>query len=297
MKRLVFLAAISGLTFSSALMAQTKQDLLSIQRDVADLQDRVRQLQSSQDEKMAALQALVQQALDSQTKMSASLATFERGATQKLADQQDKIAAPLAAMGGKIDSISDNFSTMSSTVADLQTRMRALDAKLSDISNAVRTLSAPPPAPAPAPNAAATPAAPQISAETLLENARRDYSKGNFELALSEYNDYTRLFPDSADAPGAAYYIGYIYYNNSQWDSAVKAFDKVDQMPESSHYTSDALYYKAVSLTKLDQRTEAGSAFKDYVRRYPHGDHVAAAHQNLQHLGMEARPRKRKVNP
>src|SRR6202044_3238337 len=45
----------------ASLLAQKKDDLTSIQRDVAQLEDQVRQLQKSQDEKNAALTALVQQ--------------------------------------------------------------------------------------------------------------------------------------------------------------------------------------------------------------------------------------------
>jgi len=33
--------------------------------------------------------------------------------------------------------------------------------------------------------------------------------------------------------------------------------------------------------------TDAVAALKEYIRLYPHGEHVAMAHTNLQHLAME----------
>jgi 2-(1,2-epoxy-1,2-dihydrophenyl)acetyl-CoA isomerase len=47
-----------------SLLAQRREDILSIQRDVAQLQDQIKQLQSSQDQKLAALESLIKQALN-----------------------------------------------------------------------------------------------------------------------------------------------------------------------------------------------------------------------------------------
>jgi len=57
-------AAYGLLVCPGLLLAQKREDILSIQRDVAQLQDQMKQMQTSQDQKFAALQALVQQAVD-----------------------------------------------------------------------------------------------------------------------------------------------------------------------------------------------------------------------------------------
>src|ERR1035438_5606209 len=81
------------------LFGQKKEDLLSIQRDIADMTDRVKQLQKAFDEKIAALTALVQQSIDASNKTNAAMAAMQREVDQKLADQQTKLVAPLATMG------------------------------------------------------------------------------------------------------------------------------------------------------------------------------------------------------
>ena len=282
----------------AALMAQRKEDLQSIQRDVAQLQEQVKELQRSQDEKIGALQTMLQQSVDASGKLTAGLASLERDIEGKLSDQQGKLVAPVATLGTRLDQMSDDLRSVSTNVADLVRRMSALDTKLTDISSAIRTLQTPAAAPPAAPGSpqsqvpgAATPAPPP--ADVIWENARRDYSGGKFEIALQEYADYLRYYPDTDNAPSAAYYIGYIYYNNTQYDQAVEAFDKVLAMPENPK-SAEALYYKAVSLMKTDgHRTDAGAAFREFIKKYPHSEHVAMAHANLRTLGLEPRAKKR----
>jgi hypothetical protein len=54
-----------------SLLAQRREDILSIQRDVAQLQDQIKQLQTSQDQKLTALESLIKQALDQSNQASA----------------------------------------------------------------------------------------------------------------------------------------------------------------------------------------------------------------------------------
>lgn len=298
MNRLLLIGLVCLNLCPAALMAQKKEDLQSIQRDVAQLQEQVKELQRSQDEKIGALQTVLQQSVDASNKVSAGLIALQHNLETKLADQQNQVVAPVASLGTRLDQMADDLRSVSTNVADLVRRMGGLDNKLTDISSAIRTLQTPAAAPPTPPGdqaqvpstAVAPPAAP--SADTLWENARRDYSGGKFDLALQEYSDYLRYYPDTDNAPSAAYYIGYIYFNAQQYDDAVKAFDKVLAMPENPK-SADALYYKGVSLMKSDHRTDAGAAFREFVKKYAHNEHAAMAHANLRNLGLEARTKKR----
>ncbi len=66
-----------GITLGSvALFGQRKEDLQSIQRDVAQLQEQVTNLQKSEDAKMAALQNMLQQAADGSNRVYHRLGSF-----------------------------------------------------------------------------------------------------------------------------------------------------------------------------------------------------------------------------
>lgn len=274
-----------GLVLSPVvLLPQKKEDLQSIQRDVVQLDEHIKALQSSQDAKMAALQSILQQALEASSKTAQILAAFERDVSSKMNDQQSKLVATL---GSKVDQMADDIRSLSTNMAELIRRFNKLDSTLADISNAIRTLPTPTPAPA-VPTSAATPGPPAgMSAESSFQSAYRDYMGGKDELAQQEFADYLKYYDKTENAPSAQYYIGMIYYRGNQFDDAVKAFDAVlERYPENSR-TQESLYQKALALSKASRRTEAGRVFQEYLRRYPHGDHVANAHQNLKSLGLE----------
>ena len=161
----VVLQVALGLALSSThAMAQKRDDFLSIQRDVAQLQDQVKQLQAGQDQKIATLESLIRQALDESGKVSSAAAALQRTLSERLDEQQARVEAPIAALGTKVDQSGDDVRAARENLADLTRRMANLDNKLADISSAVRTLSTPaaaPPPPgvivSPAPTASTTP--------------------------------------------------------------------------------------------------------------------------------------------
>lgn len=304
MRNAACLLALSLAASPALLFAQKREDLLEIQRDVAQLEDQVNQLQKSQDEKMAALTMLVQQALDASNKASASAAALQKNIGESLSDQQRKVAEPVAVLQTRMDGVSQDLGAVRENIADLSRRLATLDSKLTDIGTAVRTLSAPPAAPPPNPGAALTGpasgtapgAAPGVSAETLWENARRDDTSGKGDLAMSEYLQYIKTFPDLSNAPKAQFYIGQLYDRAKQYEDAADAFDAVVERFPKNEKTCDAMYMKGVELMKAkNRRTDAASAFKDYVKACPGDDNISNAKSHLRTLGMStSSSRKRK---
>jgi TolA-binding protein len=287
------LLVLTVLLASGTLQAQKREDFIALQRDVAQLQDQMKQLQRSQDEKMAALTALVQQALEASSKVSTSLSTLQTSLSTSLSEQQGRVVAPVAALGTKVDQMSDDFRGVRENVSALSAHLNRLDDKLTDISTAVRTLSAPPAAPPPPATATGGPTPPPgVSAESLYENARRDYSSGKDELALHEFVDYLKYFPETENAPSAQYYIGMIYDRAMQYEDAAKAFDAVlERFPENQR-TAESLYMKAVELMKAKQRPEAAAVFKEFLSRYPTNVNAAKAKDHLREPGMSVPPPK-----
>jgi TolA-binding protein len=276
------------------LLAQRREDILSIQRDVAQLQDQIKQLQTSQDQKMSALESLLKQALEESNKASGSMTALQRTLTDRLNEQQSKVAAPIAVLGTKVDQSADELRAVRENLAALSSRLANLDNKLSDISSAVRTLSQPPAAPPPpaggAPPAAASSAAPPpgVSAESLWLNAFRDYSSGKDDLAMMEFNDYLKYFPAAENAASAQYYVGQLYNRAKMYDDAVQAFDAVLERYPDNPKTPDALYGKADALVHGGHRAEAAAEFKDFLARFPTHSLARNAQAQLRELGSAA---------
>lgn len=288
-----FHAVVLGLALHSTMaMAQKRDDILSIQRDVAQLQDQVKQLQAGQDQKIAALESLIKQAVDESSKASSAAAALQRGLTDRLNAQQGLVEAPIAALGTKVDQSGDDLRAARETLADLTRRMANLDNKLADISSAVRTLSttavAPPPpgaSDAPAAAASSAPSAPSgVTAESLWKKAVRDYTGAKDKQALSEFADFTKYFPQDTNAAEAQYYMGLIYDHGEQYDDAAQVFEAVAERYPDSPKAAEAVYMKGVEYQKAKSDKKAIAAYRAFLKQYPNHANAAKARARLRLL-------------
>lgn len=293
-----FHAVVLGLGLSSTLaMAQKRDDILSIQRDVAQLQDQVKQLQAGQDQKIATLESLIKQALDESSKVSSSAAALQRTLSERLNEQQARVEAPIAALGTKVDQSGDDLRAARETVADLTRRMANLDNKLADISSAVRTLSTPAAAPPPpgasdsaATSAPASSAPPGVTAESLWKKAVRDYTGAKDKQALSEFADFTKYFPQDTNAAEAQYYMGLIYDHGEQYDDAAQVFEAVAERYPDSPKAADAMYMKGVEYQKAKSDKKAIAAYRAFLKQYPNHANAAKARARLRLLAAAPGP-------
>jgi TolA-binding protein len=290
-----------------ALAPAANKDMIELQRDVAQLQDQVRELQRSFDERFAALQVLVQQTLDASNKSNNALDNASRN-QQGLAE---RLGAPIAGLNSKVDGMGNDVAGMRESVNDLTARMGKIEQQLTDLNNVVKALqapSAPPPAPvaggmppamgSPGPGDASAAGAPPVKATTLYENALRDKQGGKADLALGEFQDYIRFYNDTEAAPNAQYYIGEIHYSQAQFDAAIQDFDKVLEAYPNNNKTADAHYMKGKTLFQLGQRNAAAKEFMAVVTDFPHSDVAPQARAQLKVLGVNppGAPRRRASN-
>jgi TolA-binding protein len=278
-------------------LGQKREDLASIQRDVASMDDHVKQLQKSFDDMKAAMTALMQQQVDAANKDAAALAALQHSLDQKLADQQAKLVAPVASLGTKVDEMSGDFSAVRENVRELGRRITEMDTKLTDLLTAVRTINNPVTPPPPAngvPMAQAKEGPPAgWSAELAYNTAYHDFNSKKDEQAIEEFAQYVKYAPESENAANAQYYIGQIYYRGEQWEDAVKAFDLVlDKYPPNSK-TQESQYMKGCALMKAGHNSAAGAEFKNFIAKYKDSPRARDARAHLVELGMATQPKKR----
>jgi tol-pal system protein YbgF len=257
------------------------KEIVELQRDVAILQDQVRQVQRTLDEKMAQLTLLMQQTQDNSSKASSSVANIQSSVGQSVGQQLQ----PVLGLGNKVDSLTDNVRGLQSSIGDLNSRLSQLDAKVTDLGNKI-TLSQNPPAAPGATGAAAPP--PGMTAESAWTNAERDRLGGNSDLALKEYQDYLTYFPNTDYAPSAQFYVGQIYYNRGDYDNALKALSAVEERYPDNPKTRSAMYLKGQTLVKTGDRQGAVQEFRQIMSKYPGTEEARRSSQQLKALGVSA---------
>lgn len=285
--------AAAVLTLSPAPSSGASKEILELQRDVATLQDMVKAMQRSQDERFAALQVLVQQSLNAANEANRSVAIIQNGFQQNLRDQEAKVVAPVVGLGSRIDQMSTDLRTVSQAVSDLTNLMSKMQAQLSDLSNAVKVMQTPAAAPPPSGGGMTAPGSapagaevPTISSTDLYNNAGRDRIGGKLDLALQEYADYLKWYGNTDLAPNAQYYIASIHASLGDYDNAIREFDIVlEKYPDNSK-TPDAMFGKGQALIKVGRRTDGGREFQDLIKRFPKNDLAPKACDTLKSMGL-----------
>ena len=282
---------ISGFMLAGLLQAQSEKVMIQeLQRDVAQLQNQIRQFKDAQDQKNTDLESLLKQSLDANSKLVANLGTLQQSLTSAMAEQQGKVVQPVNVLSLKVDQISQALGALQTSMDAVTLRLSKNDEKLTDILNNVKTLTAPPPPPPAAAvsggGAASTASSTAgASADVVFQNAYRDFSSGLNSLAMDEFHAYIGQFPTSENAPTAQYYMGVIYDRGEQYEDAVKAYDAVLERYPENPKTRDALYGKAVALMKLDRKVEAKKEFTAFLAKYPTDDMAPQVKQYLKELG------------
>jgi len=292
-----FAATICFAVVSAASAFAANKEMIELQRDVAQLQEQTRLLQQSIDTKMAQLQVLAQQSLDSSNRANTSVADLARSVQASGADIGKQVLQPMAALSTRIDGMAQDLQSLQAGVADQSARMAKIQQQLVDMKNAMSTMPAPgsvptsgsaPPVGVPSSGAPpmTDPTAPPISASQLWQNAKRDMDSGNSDLALNEFQDYLKFYRTTDLAPNAQFNIGQIHYTQHKLDVAVKDFDQVLEAFPTNPKTPDAHYMKGRALIQLSQRNEAAREFTAVVTQFPSSAAAATSKAALKQLGM-----------
>jgi TolA-binding protein len=265
------------------------REMQELQRDVAQLQDQVRQLQSGMDVKLAALQTLVGQALDAANKANTGVTVVNAGIVQTLDRELRDRLAPVAAMGTKLDNTANDTNELKITVSDLNSNMNKLMRSLSDISTQIKLLQVSqtqvqPPAPDPT-------KAPPPPASALFGDAVRDQTSGKLDLAYDGFSKFLQFYPNDPNAIAAQFNIGEIHYQQNKLDQAVKDFDDViEQYPEDTRTTPDAYYMKGMALKQAAKKADAATTFRALISKYPRSERSDQAKEQIRAMGLTVAP-------
>jgi TolA-binding protein len=291
MKRYLGALALFLLLTPDAGFTASKEQL-EMQRDIADLSNQVRMLQSGFDQKMATLQTLVEQALDAGNKANTNVSVLNERVAQTLDRELKDALRPVAGLTAKVDNANNDISDVRNSMADITTQLNRIQQTLADMNNAIKVIQAPPAAPPPSNTNPDSPPARNVvpSATVLYGNAVNDYNGGKADLAADEYAQFLRTYPDDPNAPEVQFNIGNIHLAQQKYELAETDFDAVlEKYPEGKR-TPDAYFMKGMALKLGGHRDAAATVWKTLSKKYPHSDAAKNAAEQLHAMGLSPGP-------
>jgi len=278
MKRILGLAIFCIASTASPGLAQSRE-IVQIQQSVALLQGMVREMQRNFDEKMAVMRTLVEQSSEQTNRLGSDLSTL-----------QQAIQSSVGNAGQKVDNITTQVQGLQASLDDLRARLDRLSQQMSKLETASQNISAgggmgmgsfgetgmgTPPAP-----------------DVLYNTALRDYTSGNYPLALQEFLEYLRYYPSTSLASNAQFYIGDIYYQQGQFEKAMQEYDKaIEQFPDGNK-TSAAMLKKGFALLNMNLKTQGMQELDALVKRFPNTPEAQLAKDRLTTLQAEPATRR-----
>jgi tol-pal system protein YbgF len=124
--------------------------------------------------------------------------------------------------------------------------------------------------------------------EQLFAAAYADFSRGNYDLALSEFRQYVETYPTSELADNAQYWIGEILYAQRKFPAAVTEFEKVGVINPKGDKTAAALYKRGLVLLEMNNKDDGVTQLLAVIKNYAKTPEAGLATQQLQRVAPEA---------
>jgi len=280
----IFFGALGGALLAPQPAGAVSKEMIELQQQVAQLLQGQQDLRSAIDSNNAALKTLVQQSLDSVGRLNGEMATLQK----TVQDVQ-------ANTGARIDTMTQQTQGLSDNLQDVQARVGKLSQQLTDVQNLLQSIDAKVSGATPGgvpstpggPMGATAPSAsmPPISADTLYQNALRDFTGGKYDLSRQEFSDYITNFPKNDLASNAQFYLGEVSYAQGDYKGAIAAYDTVLTNYPNSFKLAASLLKKAMAELELGMKASGARDLREVVRRFAGSDEAKRAQAKLHEIG------------
>ena len=242
------------------------KEIIELQTQVGQLQQQMTQMKQSFDERMGVMKNLLEQNTDAANKVTTAINGLQASINKQ---QQDR--------AGQVDQISGQIQALNDTMDELKVRLAKLSKQFDDMQAAQQSMAAQQAQTQQQALAIAQAPAPDV----LYNNALRDYNGGKNDLAIQEFNDYIKFYPNTDLAGNAYFYLAEIQFKAGDYQKAVTNYDLVLQNFPSGNKAATAQLKKGYALLELGKEDEGTQELKHVIQRYPRTTEATQAKERL----------------
>src|ERR1700732_3900558 len=252
------------------------KEIIELQTQVQQLQQQTTLMQRSFDERMGVMRNLVEQDTDAVNKVATAITSLQ-GILQK---QQGDASARLDQLSGQVQALND-------TLDELKARLAKVSKQLEDMQSSQQSLAAQQ-AQAQAQQQAQAQAPPP---DVLYNNPLRDYNGDKSDLAIQEFSDYIKFYPNTDLAGNCYFYLGEIQFRQGNYQQAAQSYDQVLQNYPTGNKAASAQLKKGFALIELGKQEDGVVELRHVIQRYPRSNEALQARGRLKKLGVASNAR------
>jgi tol-pal system protein YbgF len=274
LNRILFVLALFTICIAPAYGAN--KDIVELQTQVTQLQQQMTQMKQSFDERMGIMRNLLEQNTDATNKVTTAINGLQASINKQQQDrsgQGDQLSGQIQALNDTMDELKVRLTKLSKQLEDMQTAQQSMAAQQAQAQQQAQAI-----AQAPAP-------------DVLYNNALRDYNGAKNDLAIQEFNDYIKFYPNTDLAGNAYFYLAEIQFKAGDYQKAVPNYDLVLQNFPSGNKAAAAQLKKGFALLELGKEDEGTQELKHVIQRYPRTNEATQARERLRKLGPAPKSR------
>ncbi len=266
MKKTSFALLLVLVVSSSWGYAGTKEEIVRLQSDVLQLQEQIRLLQKSTDDRGNVLKSLLEQLNDQIAKSNLAMENL----TQAMSGQKAEVGTAVSSLRQEIQKLSVKLDDTNNRIAGLYQKVEDSQVKASSLRNL--------------PSGGDSSAG--VQPDQVYSQAYNDYLMGNYDLAITGFQDFLTNYPNSEYADNAMHYLGVCYFEQNRYEQAIQAFDQVINLYPKGDKTPVAYFKKAAAYQALQKNNEAVDTWKKLYTLFPDSQEAKLAAQELEKLGV-----------
>ena len=274
LNRILFVLALFTICIAPAYGAN--KDIVELQTQVTQLQQQMTQMKQSFDERMGIMRNLLEQNTDATNKVTTAINGLQASINKQQQDrsgQGDQLSGQIQALNDTMDELKVRLTKLSKQLEDMQTAQQSMAAQQAQAQQQAQAI-----AQAPAP-------------DVLYNNALRDYNGAKNDLAIQEFNDYIKFYPNTDLSGNAYFYLAEIQFKAGDYQKAVPNYDLVLQNFPSGNKAAAAQLKKGFALLELGKEDEGTQELKHVIQRYPRTNEATQARERLRKLGPAPKSR------
>ncbi len=257
------------ITISIGPAQAANKDIVELQTQVQQLQQQMTAMTRSFDERMGVMKNLLEQNTDAANKVSAAISELQASVNKQQQDrsnQVDQISGQIQALNDTMDELKVRLAKLSKQFEDMQAQQQSMAAQQAQAQQQAQAIAqAPPP-------------------DVLYNNALRDYNGGKNDLAVQEFGDYVKFYPNTDLAGNSYFYLAEIQYKAGDYAKAVASYDLVLQNFPSGNKAAAAQLKKGFALLELGKEDEGAQELKHVIQRDPRTTEATQARERLRKL-------------